>query len=58
MTNEEKRAAVITLIDDIYGDNGSAVVNMLADYVSEADWGHLYDRLERDGEFRNDGCHV
>ena len=50
MTNEEKRAAVITMIDDLYGDNGSAVVNMLTDYVSEEDWGNLYDRLERDGE--------
>jgi len=31
-----------------------AVVNLMTDYVSEKDWGHLYDRLDRDGAFRND----
>ena len=56
MTNEEKRAKVITMIDDLYGDAGMAVVNMLTDYMSEADWGHLYERLERDGAFPEDGC--
>lgn len=57
MTNEEKRAKAIGLIDDLYGDAGSAVVNMLTDYMSEKDWGNLYDRLERDGMFRNEDSH-
>ena len=51
MTNEEKRSKAIGLIDDLYGDAGSAVVNMLTDYISVEDWGNLYDRLERDGMF-------
>ena len=58
MTNDKKRAEVIGLIDDLYGDAGSAVVNMVMDYMSEEDWGNLYDRLERDGMFLEDGCHV
>ena len=52
MTNDEKRAKVITMIDDLYGDSGMAVVNLMMDYMSENDWGHLYDRLERDGAFQ------
>jgi hypothetical protein len=28
-----------------------AVVNLVTDYMSEADWGHLYDRLDSDGAF-------
>ena len=52
MTNDKKRAKVIGLIDDLYGDAGSAVVNMVMDYMSEADFGNLYDRLERDGAFQ------
>ncbi len=52
MTNEEKRSKAIGLIDDLYGDAGSAVVNMVMDYMSEDDWGNLYDRLERDGAFQ------
>lgn len=55
MTNEEKRSKAIGLIDDLYGDNGMAVVNLLTDYMSEADWGNLYDRLERDGAFPEGG---
>lgn len=54
MDNEKKRAKVIEMIDDLYGDSGMAVVNLMTDYVSEKDWGHLYDRLDRDGAFRND----
>ena len=56
MTNDKKRAEVIGLIDDLYGDAGSAVVNMVMDYMSEEDWRNLYDRLERDGMFLEDGC--
>lgn len=52
MTNDEKRAKVIDMIDDLYGDNGMAVVNLLTDYMSEDNWGNLYDRLERDGAFQ------
>ena len=52
MTNDKKRAKVITMIDDLYGNNGMAVVNLLMDYMSEDDWGNLYDRLERDGAFQ------
>ena len=52
MTNEEKRSKVITMIDDLYGDSGMAVVNLMLDYMSEDDWGNLYDRLERDGAFQ------
>lgn len=52
MTNDKKRAKVITMIDDLYGNNGMAVVNLLTDYMSEKDWGHLYDRLEQDGTFK------
>lgn len=55
MTNEEKKSKAIGLIDDLYGDAGSAVVNMLMDYISEEDWGNLYDRLEQDGAFQLDG---
>jgi hypothetical protein len=55
MTNEKKRAKVIEMIDDLYGDNGMAVMNLMLDYMSEADWGNLYDRLERDGAFPEDG---
>ena len=53
MTNEEKRSKVITMIDDLYGDSGMAVVNLVTGYMSEEDWGNLYDLLERDGEFRD-----
>ena len=52
MTNDKKRAKVITLIEDVYGDNGMAVMNLMTDYMSDRDWGHLYDRLERDGAFQ------
>ena len=52
MTNDKKRAKVIEMIDDLYGDSGMAVVNLVTDYMSEADWGNLYDRLERDGAFQ------
>lgn len=52
MTNDKKRAKVIEMIDDLYGDSGMAVVNLVTDYMSEADWGNLYDRLERDGTFK------
>ena len=52
MANEKKRAKVIEMIDDLYDDNGMAVVNLMTDYMSEKDWGHLYDRLDRDGAFR------
>lgn len=53
MDNEKKRAKVIEMIDDLYDDNGMAVVNLMTDYMSEKDWGHLYDRLDRDGAFRD-----
>ena len=53
MDNEKKRAKVIEMIDDLYGDNGMAVMNLMIDYMSEKDWGHLYDRLDRDGAFRD-----
>lgn len=52
MTNDEKRAKVIEMIDDLYGNNGMAVMNLMLDYMSEDNWGNLYDRLERDGEFQ------
>ena len=52
MDNEKKRAKVIKMIDGLYGDNGMAVVNLMTDYMSEKDWGNLYDRLDRDGAFR------
>ena len=51
MDNEKKRTKVLELIEDIYGDSGMAVVNLLMDYISDEDWGNLYDRLERDGSF-------
>lgn len=51
MNNEQKRARVIQMIDDLYGNSGMAVVNLVMDYMSEDDWGHLYNRLERDGAF-------
>lgn len=51
MTNEKKRTKVIEMIDDLYGDSGMAVVNLVTDYMTEPDWGNLYDRLERDGAF-------
>jgi len=54
MDNDKKRAKVIEMIDDLYGDSGMAVMNLMMDYMSEADWGHLYDRLDRDDAFRND----
>lgn len=53
MDNEKKRAKVIEMIDDLYGESGMAVVNLMTDYMSEKDWGHLYDRLENDGAFRD-----
>ena len=58
MTNEQKRSKVIQMIDDLYGDSGMAVVNLVMDYLSEEDWGHLYGRLEQDGAFPEDGCCV
>lgn len=51
MNNEQKRARVIQMIDDLYGNSGMAVVNLVTDYMSEDDWGHLYNRLEQDGAF-------
>ena len=51
MNNEQKRARVIQMIDDLYGNSGMAVVNLVMDYMSEDDRGHLYNRLERDGAF-------
>ena len=51
MNNDEKRAKVIGCVDDLYGDAGMAVLNMVLDYMSPEDWGDLYDRLERDGSF-------
>ncbi len=51
MNNEQKRARVIQMIDDLYGNSGMAVVNLVMDYMSEDDWGHLYNRLEQDGAF-------
>ncbi len=53
MDNEKKRAKVIDMIDDLYGDSGMAVMNLMLDYMSEEDWGNLYDRLDRDGAFRD-----
>ena len=55
MTNDKKRTKVIEMIDDLYGDSGMAVVNLVTDYMSEDNWGNLYDRLERDGAFPADG---
>ena len=52
MTNDKKRAKVIEMIDDLYGDSGMAVVNLVTDYMSEENWGNLYGRLEQDGAFR------
>ena len=52
MTNDKKRAKVIEIIDDLYGDSGMAVINLVTGYMSEEDWGNLYDRLERDGAFQ------
>ena len=52
MNNEKKRSKVIEMIDDLYGDSGMAVVNLVTDYMSEADWGHLYDRPDSDGVFK------
>lgn len=51
MTYEEKRSKVIDMVDDLYGDSGMAVLNMMLDYISSEDWVNLYDRLERDGAF-------
>lgn len=51
MDNDKKRAKVIELIDDLYGDGGSAVIMMVTDYLTDDDWGNLYDRLEHDGAF-------
>lgn len=53
MDNEKKRAKVIEMIDDLYGESGMAVVNLMTDCMSEADWGQLYDRLDRSGAFRD-----
>ena len=47
MSNEKKRAKFIEMIDDLYGDSGMAVVNLVTDYMTEADWGCLYDRIAR-----------
>lgn len=52
MTYEEKRSKVIDMVDDLYGDSGMAVLNMMTDYISSEDWVNLYDRLERDGAFK------
>lgn len=52
MNNEKKRAKVIEMIDDLYGDSGMAVVNLVTDYMTEADWGHLYDRLDTTARFK------
>lgn len=52
MNNDEKSKKVITMIDDLYGNAGMAVVNLIMDYMSDDNWGHLYDRLERDGAFK------
>ena len=52
MNNDEKSKKVITMIDDLYGNAGMAVVNLIMDYMSDDNWGHLYDRLERDGTFK------
>ena len=49
MNNEEKRTKVLTMIEDLYGASGMAVVNLVTDYMSAENWGHLYDRLEQDG---------
>ena len=51
MNNDEKRAKVIDLIDGLYGDGGNAVIIMVTDYLTDDDWGNLYDRLEHDGAF-------
>ena len=51
MNNDEKRTKVLGLIDDLYGDGGMAVATMVMDYMSEEDWGNLYDRLEQDNMF-------
>lgn len=51
MNNDEKRKKVLTMIDDLYGNDGMAVVNLIMDYMSDDNWGHLYDRLEQDGTF-------
>lgn len=51
MDNNEKRTKAIGLIEDIYGESGMAVVNMMTDYLTDDDWANLYDRLERDGMF-------
>ena len=51
MNNDEKRKKVLTMIDDLYGNDGMAVVNLITDYMSDDNWGHLYDRLEQDGTF-------
>lgn len=51
MNNDEKRKKVLTMIDDPYGNDGMAVVNLIMDYMSDDNWGHLYDRLEQDGTF-------
>lgn len=53
MDNDKKRAKVIEMIDNLYGDSGMAMANLMTDYMSEKDWGHLYDRLDRDGAFRD-----
>jgi len=52
MNKEEKRKKVIMMIDDLYGNDGMAVVNLITDYMSDDNWGHLYDRLEQDGTFK------
>lgn len=53
MTYEQKRTKVIEMVDDLYGSNGMAVLNLMTDYMSGNDWAHLYDRLEMDGAFNN-----
>ena len=54
MSYEQKRSAICEMVDNLYGDDGMAVLNLMLDYMTGNDWEHLYNRLEHDGAFNNE----
>lgn len=51
MSYEQKRSAICEMVDNLYGGDGMAVLNLMLDYMDGGDWADLYGRLERDGVF-------
>lgn len=54
MSYEQKRTKVVEMVDDLYGGDGMAVLNLVLDYMTGNDWEHLYNRLECDGAFNSE----